>query len=59
MRKLTEEQLQGLGVFYDQLVMGAARGERVIINDLKSGNDTPTASAICIKRNVGLKDVTL
>jgi len=57
MRKITETQLLSLGVFYDQLVMGVNRGERVIINDLKAGSDTPTASAICIRRNEGLSNI--
>lgn len=59
MRKITEEQLSSLGVFYEQLVMGIHRGERVIINDFKEGSDVPTASAICIKRNAGLTNITI
>ncbi len=58
MRRFTEEQLQVLGIFYDQLVMGITGGERVLINDRKpSGQDT--AKAINIDRNVGLLKVDL
>jgi len=59
MRKFTEEQLLGLGIFYDQLVMGLNRGERIVINDSKPSNDMVTASAIQIKRNVGIKNIKL
>ena len=56
MRKITEEQLVSMGLYWDTLVMGATRGERSTINDMKPGNDTPTASAINLLRNEGFKD---
>jgi len=59
MRKRTEEQLQKNGIFYDQLIMGLTRGERVIINDLKPNNQMRTASAIEINRNTGLISVNI
>ena len=59
MRKLTEDQLLKLGIFYDQLVMGLNRGERIVINDSKPNNDMVTASAIQIDRNVGIKNIKL
>jgi len=59
MRKRTEEQLQKNGIFYDQLIMGLTRGERVIINDLKPNNNMNTATAIEIPRNVGLINVNI
>lgn len=59
MRKLTEDQLIKLGIFYDQLVMGLNRGERIVINDSKPNNDMVTASAIQIERNVGIKNIKL
>jgi hypothetical protein len=59
MRKLTEEQLLKFGIFYDQLVMGITRGERIIINDCKSDSDITTCSAIQIKRNEGLVNVNI
>ena len=34
-RKTTEEQLDQVGIFYDQLIMGLGGGHRVLINDLK------------------------
>jgi len=59
MRKLTEEQLQKHSIFYDQLVMGVNRGERVIINDRKPDSAIDTAKAINITRNDGLKNIIL
>jgi len=59
MRKITEKQLSKVGIFYDQLVMGITRGERIIINDKKPGNDMVTVSAIEIKRNEGLVNINI
>jgi len=59
MRKLTEEQLNRAYIFYDQLVMGINRGERIIINDKKIGDDMTTAKAIEIERNKGLSDIKI
>lgn len=59
MRKMTEIQLRDLGIFYDTLVMGCNRGERVVINDFKPNSTAPTARAVCIERNKGLKEVTI
>lgn len=59
MRKITEEQLNSVGVFYDQLIMGINRGERIIINDKKPGNDMTVASAIQIERNTGFKNINI
>ena len=51
------EQLKEAGVFYDQLIMGLGGGERILINDLKPDSDNPTAHAINLIRNKGVKDV--
>ena len=59
MRSYTENQLLKLGIFYDQLIMGLPRGERVIINDKKNDSDVITASAIQIERNVGLTNINI
>ena len=59
MRKHTEEELARHGLFYDQLIMGVGGGKRVLINDLKPDNTSPTAAAICVPRNQGLKGVTV
>ena len=59
LRELTEKQLLKNGLFYDQLVMGLTRGERVLINDVKPNNDMKVATAIQIERNVGLTDVNI
>jgi len=59
MRKDTERQLSAAGIFYDQLIMGVKNGIRVLINDTKEGSDIPTAMAISLKRNVGMKDLNI
>ena len=59
LRMMTEEQLSYIGIAYDQLVMGLGGGTRVLINDLKSNSDEPTAVAINLKRNEGVKNVEI
>ena len=60
MRKSTESQLEKLGIFYDQLIMGLGGGQRVLINDLKPYNDDkPTATVFNVVRNKGIKDVEI
>ena len=59
-RKLTIKQLQKIGIQYDHLVMGLGRGSRVLINDIKPDSDNnPTAVAINIERNKGLKNIEI
>ena len=59
LRNITEKQLEELGIFYDQLIMGIGGGDRYVINDLKPDSDRPTAYAINITRNKGLSDVEI
>jgi len=59
MRKITEKGLTELGIFYDQLVMGCTRGERIIINDGKPDNDMNTANYIQLERNEGIGEISL
>jgi hydroxymethylpyrimidine pyrophosphatase-like HAD family hydrolase len=64
MRKMTEDQLANLGIFFDQLVMGINRGERIIINDKKimngvNDNNTKVATAIEVCRNSGLTNIII
>ncbi|MCK9415342.1 hypothetical protein M0Q97_01635 [Candidatus Dojkabacteria bacterium] len=59
LRKITEEQLLKNGIFYDQLLMGLTRGERILINDIKPNNEMTVASAIQIKRNDGLSNINI
>ena len=58
-RELTETQLRSVGLFWDVLIMGCNRGERVVINDIKPDSDELTARAICVKRNEGLVNVNI
>jgi len=54
-REITEQHLKRCGVFYDMLIMGLPRGQRVVINDIKpSYPNEPTAHCINIERNSGL-----
>ena len=58
MRELTQRQLQKFGLFYDQLVMGLPRGQRVLINDTKPDMES-TAVAFTVKRNKGILDIDI
>ena len=55
----TELQLQNVGIFYDQLIMGLNRGERIVINDKKPYGDMVVASGIELKRNEGIGGLEL
>ena len=59
MRKSTENQLRRAGIIYDKLIMGIGGGTRVLVNDLKPDRDGPTAIAINLKRDIGVKDVKI
>ena len=59
LRKITEEQLLKNGIFFDQLVMGLTRGERILINDIKPNNNMSVATAIQINRDEGLKNIKI
>lgn len=59
LREITEKQLLKNGLFFDQLIMGLSRGERILINDIKPNNDMCVASAIQIKRDEGLLDINI
>lgn len=58
LRKVTEEQLSSVGIFYDQLIMGVGSGERILINDTKP-TGTKTSTAININRNEGLLNIEI
>jgi len=58
LRKITEEQLSKLGIFYDYLLMGIGGGERILINDMKP-NGMITATAINIDRNQGINHLKI
>ena len=59
MRQLTEDQLNKLGLFWDQLIMGIGGGPRILINDMKPSSTEPTAMAINIERNKGLSNIEI
>jgi histidinol phosphatase-like enzyme len=59
MRKITEEQLLHHKIFFDQLIMGLNRGERILINDAKSDDKTDVAKCIVLKRNEGMEKIKL
>jgi len=52
----TERQLREAGIFYDHLVMGIGGGPRILINDMKPDSTKPMATAVNLKRNVGMED---
>ncbi len=59
MRSFTERQLSSLGIFWDQLILGLPRGQRVVINDLKPDYNEPTALAINLERNKGISEIEI
>jgi len=59
MRIVTIEQINDVGLFYDQLVMGLGSGERYLVNNRKNDNANDTAFAINVNKNEGLTDVEI
>ena len=57
-RELTVKQLESLGIFYDQLIMGIGGHDRVLINDRKS-NGRDTAFCHNVDRNKGIGDLSV
>ena len=55
-RRQTERQLEEVGIFYDQLVMGVGGGCRILINDKKPTGDI-TSIAFNPERNEGIKNI--
>ncbi len=58
-RDATIKQLQRAGILYDQLIMGFGGGDRILINDRKSGKTEDTAFAINLTRNKGVENVKI
>ena len=54
-RQRTEEQLQEVGVMYDQLVMGVGTGPRYLINDV-TPEGKQTAFGISVEKNKGFNE---
>lgn len=59
LRKVTENQLSKVGIFYDQLIMGIGGGKRYLINDRKSDSIEDYAIAINLERNKGIKNINI
>ena len=58
LRNITEQQLNDVGIIYDQLIMGIGGGKRYLINDKKS-DSSETAFSYNINRNEGIKNINL
>ena len=58
LRQITENQLNEVGIIYDQLVMGIGGGMRYLINDNKP-DGTISAGHICLTRNEGIKNINI
>lgn len=56
MKQITEEQLLYHNLFWDDMIMGLPRGERLVINDTKD-DGTITAIGVPVARNAGLGDI--
>ena len=59
LRKVTQDQLEKVGIIYDQLIMGIGGGKRYLINDFKENSNEPYAYSIDIKRNSGIKNINI
>jgi hypothetical protein len=59
LRTFTEQQLNKAGLYYNHLLMGLPRGQRVIINDIKPESTEKTAECINVTRNDGMKNVNI
>lgn len=59
LRSKTEKDLLDSGITYHQLIMGVGHGARILINDLRTVPDGPTAAAICVNRDAGFGDAQL
>ena len=57
-RKFTEKQLENMGIFYDQLILGVGGGIRHLVNDQKP-DGTLTAFAHNLERNKGIGDLSI
>ena len=58
LRQVTENQLNEVGIIYDQLIMGIGGGKRYLINDNKPNGDW-SAQHICVARNEGIKNINI
>jgi predicted mannosyl-3-phosphoglycerate phosphatase (HAD superfamily) len=60
MRSITVEQLESVGIYYDQLIMSIGGGVRVLINNSKDSiPDLETAVAFTIPKNKGIGDLDI
>ena len=55
-REMTEKHLKDLGIPYDQLIMGVASGDRILINDNIS-KKTERAKSINVQTNQGFEKI--
>jgi len=59
-REFTENELNILGIKFNQIVMNCGRGTRVVLNDVDPDKpELPRAIGINLKRNEGLKDIQI
>jgi len=58
-RNITEQQLQEVGIVYDQLIMGLGAGARYVVNDAQPDCELETANAIVLKRDEGIGNINI
>jgi len=59
-REFTENELNILGIKFNQIVMNCGRGTRVVLNDVDPDKpELPRAIGINLKRDEGLKDIQI
>ena len=59
LKRVTEKQLEEVGIFYDKLIMGIGGGKRYLINDRKPYGSEDYAIAINLERNKGIKNIKI
>lgn len=52
-RRFTEENLDRLGVPYDQLILGVSQGKRVVVNDIISETSVPRSGNVNVITDAG------
>jgi FMN phosphatase YigB (HAD superfamily) len=58
LRRITEIELERIGIYYDHLIMGVGGGPRYLINDIKPNGDH-TAFSINLIRNEGISKIKI
>ncbi len=59
MKDFTIKQLSDAGIFFDDIIFGCGRNQRILINDSKLDSDIKTAIGIMVERNIGMENLEI